>query len=130
MGVRKRYCVNGHDIFETGRYKHGSCIACRKAYTRAMPKVPFAPLEAWLLDGTAAKAYDEWLARSIYRWRVNGIPFYSADRICCEVLGVHPHQVYGDAWFAFGEESATGEEHHGHDHTETHTQYQEVRVHA
>jgi hypothetical protein len=94
-------------------------------------RVPFAPIDAWLCV-IPLSWWGDAVARGAYRWRAEGVPLFTADRICCEVLGVHPAQVYGSAWFTFGdeEESATSEEHHGHDHTETHAEQQEVRVHA
>jgi hypothetical protein len=107
----KQFCPREHDTWAVGRASNGRCRECGRLDNLGLlppperrDRIPFSPLEAWLLAGVAVKAYDEALQRNVYRWRAQGIPLYTADEVCCEVLGVHPHQVYGDRWFTFGEE--------------------------
>jgi hypothetical protein len=130
----KRFCLRGHDTLVVGRWPNSGCRECATLRDRGeIPvghHIPFGPLEERLLAGGSAKSYGPNLDRYIYRWRARGIPFYTADRVCCEVLGLHPSQVYGDAWFSFGEESAPSEHHYDNDHTEAHAEQQEVRIHA
>jgi hypothetical protein len=112
MGVHtKRFCLRGHDTSIKGRRVNGGCRECAVMRDRgeiapvASVPIPFAPLEAWLLACGSPQIFGDNIARYFYRWRDRGIPLYTADRICCEILGVHPHQVFGDAWFSFGEEA-------------------------
>ena len=122
MGVhKKRFCIRGHDTAIVGRHTNGGCRQCRRQRERevqrdrargiervslASVRVPFAPLEAWLLACGSPEIYGHNLSRAFYRWRTTGVPLMTADRVCCEMLGVHPHAVWGDAWFTFGEETA------------------------
>ena len=123
-------CPRGHNDWGTRRqFKGGQwktyrrCNGCRnngrteRARRRAAsalripspggktPAVPWPPLEAAF---TSRDLYvgDFINERNIYRWRKDGISLFTADEVCCRVLHVHPHQVYGDSWFSFGEETA------------------------
>jgi hypothetical protein len=111
---RKQFCPREHDTWAVGRMSNGRCRECSRLDdlgllppSQPQDRIPFAPLDAWLTSVTPVKAYDVPLQRNIYRWRAEGVPLYTADEVCCEVLGVHPHQVYGDRWFTFGEELET-----------------------
>ena len=101
-----------------------SCRTCRRINTkraqarrnsRAMrlprhhpgePSVTWQPLEdAFALREMNPKDYVQ--ERTIQRWRVKGVlRISSADAVCCEVLGVHPANIYGNDWYAFDEETA------------------------
>jgi hypothetical protein len=37
-------------------------------------------------------------SRSLEKWTKDGVPIYTADRICC-ARGNHPYEVFGDLWF-------------------------------
>ena len=53
---------------------------------------PSTPLIEALTDA-GIPAYDHRLDRS------DSITWRTVDRVCVEVLGVHPSEVYGDMWF-------------------------------
>ena len=47
---------------------------------------------------------DENFRRAIHRAKADGrITVTQADRICVEVLHVHPADIWGDAWYAVSE---------------------------
>ncbi len=71
------------------------------------PDVPWAPLEReFAVRGMNPKRFVP--ERAVYRYRETGtIRASSADLICCDVLNIHPFDVYGFDWYyAFDKEGA------------------------
>lgn len=73
-------------------------------------RLPWAPLEAIVARtevnrepcGTNVQAQARLLgraARQVYRWRVEGLSFGQADRLCNE-LGRHPAEIWPTEWVA------------------------------
>lgn len=50
-----------------------------------------------LIDKYGA-SFSSQYKKSIERWQREGIPIFTADKICC-ARGNHPYEVYGDLWF-------------------------------
>lgn len=73
-------------------------------YLPAAPLVErLKPLEEQnsLREIAAAASTRSWAANFRQIGRVKSrvyITLWEADRICCEILRVHPYEVYGDAW--------------------------------
>lgn len=44
--------------------------------------------------------------RTVERWLVGGVDWNRADRIAVKVFGVHPIDVWGDAWVELADEYA------------------------
>jgi len=45
----------------------------------------------------AFKATQQSILRAVKRG--GRMPLHTADKICCQILGVHPYVVYGDLYF-------------------------------
>ncbi len=65
------------------------------------PDVPWAPLEReFAVRGMNPKRHVS--EKAVYRYRESGtLPASSADLICCEVLNIHPFDVYGFDCYEF-----------------------------
>lgn len=59
-----------------------------------MRRLPWAPIEAALTAG-GGKIHDHFSAHSVWRWRRDGIPENTADRICCDLLNAHLADIVG-----------------------------------
>lgn len=113
-------CRHGHLLAAGDIDSRGRCRICRNASaarTRLRSKgllapverayrLPWVPLEAALLAG-GHKLSDVASGASVNRYRAMGIPEATADRIACEVLGLHPADIFGwDVWLAIDRKEA------------------------
>ena len=62
--------------------------------------LPMAPLEEYVNAPTQGQLIRDLDTDrfQIRRWRVNGIPIHTADRLAIVRLGVHPLVIWGDHW--------------------------------
>jgi hypothetical protein len=77
------------------------CEPCKKAASDYKKKrtgdtvrLSFDPLYTMFSENSKFNEYSS----TFGSWTKYGIDPYRADKICCE-LGVHPYEVWGDAWF-------------------------------
>lgn len=96
------------------RHRSRKAGRARRAYKHRSPKVvPSAPLvellERFGLKATARVASDRLgigagsVERLVFRAKADGLfTVASADALCI-ALGKHPAEVYGPAWFTYGE---------------------------
>lgn len=75
-----------------------SQIYKRHHKVRRLPAEPlFSMFNGELSDAQMAIALRSSRTR-INRWRKNGIPFYQADEVACQI-GVHPSHIWGKQWW-------------------------------
>ena len=77
----------------------------------AQPKIDVMPLLAfvqgndpWNVLAFANRMGLNGNNHAVYRYMKEGIPLFTADRICCKHLGVHPTAVWHD-WYALAREA-------------------------
>ena len=118
-------CSRGHSEWGTRTDGTRKCMACMRDHSRTtkanrrahgllkLPRIgghsilylPWAPLEALFANLEHAPGWyvNE---RQVVRWRKAGrLPLESADVICTEIFGIHPHSVYGDLFYHTEEET-------------------------
>jgi hypothetical protein len=107
----KTTCVRGHDRTLPGAVVgRGECRKCKYARNRsrnrptnpAGPALPIEPLRAYLAQtGQTMYSFGVSTERRLNRWtQVGYAPLFSADEFITQELGIHPYQIYGDAFFA------------------------------
>lgn len=111
----KRFCVNGHDTWMTGRYPSGTCIPCNKRYGAEYLTRKHGGVAAWRLREvmrqgrwsdealvTAYQAYAgvtyEGAKKALTRLMRSGrVDLDTADRWCL-AIGTHLSTVYPELY--------------------------------
>lgn len=96
------------------------CTDAYDAYRASLRKVAIVPS---LIDGkpltTLLRERGMMLSGGTYvrkmkRWETAGISIYEADKVCVSILGMHPIEVFGQAYFdGLAEEVAQYEKYYG-----------------
>jgi hypothetical protein len=113
---RQRFCYRGHDTNVVGRARTGNCRECKREDNRArnhgryvrnyapsvrVIRVPTEPLRAFIKrDDRRIKPIWSQTNYERYVWRPY-VSLKTADEIACS-LGVHPYEIWGWDWFAYG----------------------------
>jgi hypothetical protein len=107
MSFPKEFCLRGHDTSVTGRRTHnGGCIECELLRKHGVyvpviyDRLPIRPLVVVLAARSiSTKSLGPSLGRQYLRWKKLGyIPVMSADKIACDIVGVHPFDIWGALW--------------------------------
>lgn len=65
--------------------------------------LPFEPVEnAYRNVNVRFRASSD----TLWRWRFEGLDIFRADQLCI-AIGLHPYEVYGEAWYLTPTEEAT-----------------------
>lgn len=100
---RCEVCTNAYDVYMAGRRK----VAIRPSLLDGKPLVAIFRERSMMTSGGTA-------IQKMKRWETVGISVYEADKVCISMLGMHPIEVFGQAYFdGLAEEAEQYEKYYG-----------------
>ncbi len=100
---RCEVCTNAYDVYMAGRRK----VAISPSLIDGKPLVAIFRERSMMTSGGTA-------IQKMKRWETVGISVYEADKVCISMLGMHPIEVFGQAYFdGLSEEMAQYQKYYG-----------------
>ena len=106
--------------YKAGKCRCEVCVGAYEAYTVGRRKVVISPS---LIDGKplvtllrerSLMTSGGTAIKKMKKWETVGITIYEADKFCISLLGLHPIEVFGQAYFdGLAEEAEQYEKHYG-----------------